>query len=197
MAATQRLKSDETRRRVLDAAISLMREDGIDSVQIRTVANSAGCSVGSVYNHFKDADQLIIAVNSVTLEDIREAMSKAAENKPEPMARLKSLAGAYLEFAVSNTNAWRGLFSHHLPDGKRTPEEHRQQNIALLSFIADALKEINPGMADDALANRTRTCFAAMHGIVSISLEGRFVGLEGSNLKEEMDFAVERLCASV
>ena len=42
-------------------------------------------------------------------------------------------------------------------------------------------------------AARTRTCFAAVHGVVAISLEDRFVGLADDTLPAEMDFLVERL----
>jgi AcrR family transcriptional regulator len=194
MAGVQKAKSEETRRRVLEAAVDVMREGGLGALQIREVATRAGYAVGSVYKHFADLDELIIAVNSITLDEIARVMLDAASSEAKPVERLKRLAHAYLKFAEDNANAWRGLFSHHLPEGQSTPDIHKQKVTALLSLIADALQVIDPELEDGALDVRARTCFGAMHGLVSIALEDRFVGLEGEVLKVEMDYVVERLC---
>lgn len=193
MAGHQKAKSEETRRRILTAAAELMKEGGLKSLQIREVSTRANCATGSVYKYFSDLDELIIAVNSLTLGKIRQTMSAAAE-ETDPVVRLKHLAHAYLVFAEENKNEWRGLFDHHLPDGADTPEAHRQENVALLSLIAEPLRTLDPGLDDRALAIRTRTCFGAMHGLVTIALEGRFVGLGEEDLKSEMEFVVEQLC---
>ncbi|KZM51508.1 TetR/AcrR family transcriptional regulator [Labrenzia sp. OB1] len=195
MPGLQKTKSEETRRRVLEAAASIMSELGIDSVQIREVASRAGCSVGSVYKHFDDRDELIIAVNARTLAEIRAALTEATAGETVPLIRLKLLARMYLDYAVANTNAWRGLFAHQLPDRREMPEEHRTENIRLLSLIAEALDDLVPELDENALAARTRTCFGAIHGLVSIALERRFVALGKEELHSEMEFVVERLCS--
>ncbi len=193
MAGVQKAKSEETHRRILEAAVALMEEGGLNAVQIRAVAAKAGYSVGSVYKHYADIDALIIAVNAITLQRINDTMTEATEGLADPVARLKALAHAYLDFARANVNLWRGLFDHHLAGAKEIPDNHRQQNIALLAFIGREIKTLEPAMDDAALAARTRTCFAAVHGLVTISLEDRFIGLSEDTLPVEMDFLVDRL----
>ena len=193
MAGVQKAKSEETHRRVLEAAIAAVEAGGIEAVNIRKIAADAGYSVGSVYKHFADQDALLLAVNSVTLGRIKDLMASKVETVDEPLARLKALALAYLAFARDNRNLWMTLFSHHLPEGKAVPEWHIQENIALLGFIAAPLRELDPSMMEEDLAARTRTAFAAVHGLVTISLEARFVGLSGEKLEQEMNFLVERL----
>lgn len=196
MAGLQKAKSEETRRRVLEAAVAAVEAGGMEAVNIRNIAAQAGYSVGSVYKHFADQDALLIAVNSVTLGRIKEILGEAVEGIDDPLARLKVLALTYLNFARDNGTLWTTLFSHHLPEGKPVPEWHVQENIALLAFIAAPLRVLNPELGDDALAARSRTCFAAVHGLVTISLEARFVGLEADTLEREMDFLVERLAGA-
>jgi AcrR family transcriptional regulator len=195
MAGLQQTKSEVTRRRVLEAAIAAVEAGGMEAVNIRKIASDAGYSVGSVYKHFVDQDALLIAVNSVTLGRIKDIMAAAVEGVEDPLAQLKILAQAYLDFARDNGNLWTTLFSHHLPEGKTVPEWHIQENIALLAFIAAPLRKLNPELDEEALAARSRTCFAAVHGLVAISLEARFVGLHAQTLENEMDFLVERLAA--
>lgn len=193
MSGLQKAKSEETQRRVLEAAIAAVEQGGLDAVNIRQIAGSAGYSVGSVYKHYKDQDALLLAVNSVTLGRIKSAMLAAIEGIDDPVEELKGLAQTYLGFARQNRNLWTTLFAHFLPEDKPVPDWHIQENISLLGLIAQPLKGLNPDMGDELLAVRTRTCFAAVHGLVAISLEGRFVSLAGETLEDEMDFLVERL----
>ncbi|MHA7772496.1 TetR/AcrR family transcriptional regulator [Roseibium sp. M-1] len=193
MAGIQKTKSEETQRRVLEAAISTVEAGGMEAVNIRKIAADAGYSVGSVYKHFADQDALLIAVNSVTLGRVKDVMRAAEQGTDQPLDRLKVLAQAYLDFARTNRNLWTMLFSHRMPEGKPVPEWHLQENIALLGFIAAPLRELDPSLTEETLAVRTRTCFAAVHGLVTISLEERFIGLSGETLVREMDFLVERL----
>jgi len=193
MAGVQKAKSEETRRRVLVAAVAAVEAGGMEAANIRKIAGEAGYSVGSVYKHFADQDALLIAVNSLTLGRIKEVMAEAVVGVDTPLDQLKKLAHAYLAFAQRNENLWTTLFGHHLPDGKPVPDWHIQENTALLEFIAGPLKALDPGLEGEALADRTRTCFSAVHGLVSISLEARFISLSGDRLQREMDFLVERL----
>ena len=196
MVSLQKAKSEETRRRVLDAAVSLMEEGGLDALQIRSVAERSGYSIGSVYKHYADIDALIVAVNSITLERIQDALTVATEGLETPIDRLKAFAHAYFEFSRQNPNLWNGLFDHHLPEGRSIPEDHRLANVALLSLIGRELKALEPDMDENALDARARTCFAAVHGLVSISLQDRFAGLSGNTLSSELEFLVQRLAGT-
>ncbi|MBN9670867.1 TetR/AcrR family transcriptional regulator [Roseibium aggregatum] len=193
MAGIQKAKSEETQRRVLEAAVAAVEAGGLEAIHIRKIAAQAGYSVGSIYKHYEDQDALILAVSSVTLGRIKTVMAEAVEGIEEPLARLKSLAQSYLTFARDNRNLLTALFAFQISEGKQTPDWHIQENIALLGFIAGPLRELDPDLDDEALAARTRTCFAAVHGLVTISLEERFIGLYGDRLEKEMDFLVERL----
>ena len=193
MAGVQKAKRMETGRRVLEAALALMREDGLKALQIRTIASKAGYSVGSVYKHYPDIDALIIAVNGVTLTQMNELLSQSMQQSDDPLERLKLLARCYMHFAYSQPNLWRGLFEHHLPDDGAIPDAHKAQNVELLALIERELANLSPNLDQEALSIRSRTCFAAVHGMVTFSMEGRFVGLSGQQLEEELDFLVERL----
>ncbi|WP_428646785.1 TetR/AcrR family transcriptional regulator [Roseibium sp.] len=193
MSGKQKAKSEETQRRVLEAAVSAVETGGLEAVNIRKIAADAGYSVGSVYKHYEDQDALLLGVNSVTLGRIKQVMAEAVVGINEPLAQLKMLAQTYLDFARQNERLWTTLFAHRLPEGKKVPEWQIQENIALLAFIAAPLKQLHPDLTDETLAARTRTCFAAVHGLVTISLEDRFIGLAGKPLDREMEFLVERL----
>jgi AcrR family transcriptional regulator len=50
------------RRRIIDAADALIREHGLGGATTREIARAAGCAEGSIYVHFEDKIDLVIAV---------------------------------------------------------------------------------------------------------------------------------------
>lgn len=195
MAGKREKVRRELTRNLLDAAKKRISTHGLDALRARDVTNDAGCGLGTIYKCFTDLDDLIIHVNSATLADLKQALTEASEDHESPIDVLKALAFAYLEFAQSHSKLWRALFEHRLPEGQQVPDWHQQENTALLNLVAEPVAKLEPDLTDLQLASRSRTLFAAIHGVVSISLEGRFVGLEGSVLKHEIDGLVERMAA--
>lgn len=193
MTGLQKAKSEETQRSVLEAAVQAVRSGGQDAVNIRKIAAQSGYSVGSVYKHYEDQDALISAVNAITLDRIRAAMLESIDPANDPVEQLKRLAHTYLAFARTERNLWLTLFTYQLPSNKDVPETQLEQTAALLELISVQLKRLHPDLDASLLAIRARTCFAALHGLVTISLEERFIGLSGDVLEAEMDFMVEKL----
>jgi len=51
-------RSEQSRRQVLDAALSLFSHQGYRATTMREIADEAGVSTGNVYHHFEDKEQI-------------------------------------------------------------------------------------------------------------------------------------------
>ncbi len=193
MAGKREALRNELTEKILAAAIARVERQGLGELKARDITKDAGCALGTLYKCFTDLDDLIIHVNSATLHLLRETMEEAASNEPNPSKRLKALAFAYLGFALSHQHRWEALFEHRLPEGMSIPDWHRRENIALLAHIAMALKELEPSLTKPKLEARARTYFAAVHGIITISLQERFVSVSGKSLRSELNNLIDRL----
>jgi AcrR family transcriptional regulator len=74
------------RRRIIDAADALIREHGLAGATTREIARAAGCAEGSIYVHFEDKIDLVIAVvveREPFFEDLLELPAKAGEDTLE------------------------------------------------------------------------------------------------------------------
>jgi AcrR family transcriptional regulator len=70
------------RRRILEAADALIREHGLAGATTREIARAAGCAEGSIYVHFEDKIDLVIAVvveREPYFADLLELPSRAGE----------------------------------------------------------------------------------------------------------------------
>ena len=186
------LRSELTRR-LLEAATERMEKYGLDGVSAREVTADARCGLGTIYKCYRDLDELILHVNSRTLKKLDNVLVAAIRPTDAPEVRLVDLALAYLDFALSNNNAWSALFKHRMPAGSLVPDWHIAEHRALFRHIYRPLTEIDPELSNEALTIRARSIFAAVHGIVALSIEGKFVGLEREVVSVELETVVNAM----
>jgi AcrR family transcriptional regulator len=189
------LKREDLRARLIEATRSRIMIDGLPALRARDVTQDAGCALGALYTAFADLDELVLHVNSLTLRAIEASLALSEMKGSSPTDRLRNLARKYLDFAVAHRNLWKALFEHRLPADRPTPEWHLEEHLRLMDLIAEPLRELQPDMTDEERAIRARTLFGAVHGVISISLEGRFVGLPPERLERELDDFVMTIAA--
>lgn len=81
---------------LLDAAASLIDQDGIDGLTTSDVATKAESSVGVVYRYFTDVQALLRALAARNMDKFTDAIYKAIENEPgDWLKALDSLIDAY------------------------------------------------------------------------------------------------------
>lgn len=190
-------KRDDLRQRLVAATLELIDAAGLPALKARDITAKAGCALGGLYTAFVDLDALIIAANSQTLRAIDAALGEATAGETDPPTLLRKLAAAYLGFARDHMRRWRALFLHAIPEGHAVPDWHVADQARLLDHIVAPLRKIAPAMSENQRRIRARTLFAAVHGIVSISLEERFVGIPNATLAEELDRFVGLLLAGL
>ncbi len=62
MATTGRVEGTDTRSRILEIALSLMSQRGVDGTSMRDLASAAGLNVASLYHYFPSKRELLEAV---------------------------------------------------------------------------------------------------------------------------------------
>ena len=190
-------KREALRNKLIDAATRLVEAGGIKDLNARTVTSDAGCALGSLYTAFEDLDDLIVHMNSRTLHTLGEAVKAASETAEEPVDKLKALARAYVKFSADNHALWIALFDYAALTGANIPQWHQQEQEVLVRYIVGPVTELSKDLEPDALNLRIRTLFSAVHGIVSMSLEDRFIGVPVKNLDEELMRFIDQMVAGL
>jgi AcrR family transcriptional regulator len=73
-----RLKGDERRRVIIDAALALFARKGFRGTTTKEIAEAAGCSEATIFKYFTSKDELYSAILEVK-SAIEETMARAAE----------------------------------------------------------------------------------------------------------------------
>jgi AcrR family transcriptional regulator len=191
------IRREELRGRLLNAAEAQVAAGGLAGLKARDVTAAAGCALGALYTAFENLDELILYLSARTLARLDAALRAAAPDSLPPSARLATLAQAYVAFALSHRQLWAALFEHQLPPGVPVPDWQIAAQARLISQIAEPLAVLRPDLRAEALTLRSCTLFAAVHGVVELSLTGRFVGTPQETLLSEVTALVEALTRGI
>ncbi|HEX6639745.1 MAG TPA: TetR family transcriptional regulator [Thermoanaerobaculia bacterium] len=93
-------KAEETRDRILDAALRLFRERGFEQTTMRDVATEAGVATGAAYYYYRSKEDLVLAFYLRTDEESREAFEHAIASSKELKKRMRAIIDAkFAQFA--------------------------------------------------------------------------------------------------
>jgi AcrR family transcriptional regulator len=74
----------ETRARLLNAALKLMADRGMDAIAINEITEAADVGFGSFYNHFESKEAIHRALTDLVLEEFADALDRALSGVTDP-----------------------------------------------------------------------------------------------------------------
>src|SRR5262245_29196405 len=179
---------------LINAAERTIAAEGLRGMKARELAYKVGCAVGAIYNVFTDLDDLIFAVNALTLEQLEKTLTVAGGDNADPQAdaikTLVHLGLAYTDYAAANTRRWRALFDHRLPEGREIPTWYMANLARLFVYIEKPLRKLAPSLSATRSALVARSLFSAVHGIVVIGLEEKLQHLPLPVLRDQVTLMV-------
>lgn len=174
MGITERREreKEEIRRKILDAARDLFAREGYDHVTMRAIADAIEYSPTTIYNHFEDKDDLVMAL---CYEDFGRLLGVLSlQPRPEdPLEWIRQLGRGYAAFGANYPNHYRFMF---MTPEKARIEKHDvspgEQSFALLrAAVAEAIQKGRFVAGDpDTMA---QVLWSALHGVVSLHVTFR------------------------
>jgi len=142
----QQSRSQRTQESLLNAAAILFSEKGVDATSVADVASRAGCSVGSVYHHFRDKKALLYAVFDRMSEELRATTRDAVAPARWEGASIADIVRGYLEFSLE--------VGRDRPAFKRAGREASRSDPALREHLAELYSELDQGLTELLLARQ-------------------------------------------
>jgi AcrR family transcriptional regulator len=98
----KRLKGENTKRKIIDAATILFSENGYDSTSIQDICNKAEISKGAFFHHFPTKEYLFLEILNEFLENLNEKIKrieKESHNIPQAMAEMTNILKEIFEIS--------------------------------------------------------------------------------------------------
>ena len=136
----------DLRRALIDAALRLAEQGGVEGISVREAARLAGVSPGAPFRHFETRDALMTAVAEEAQRRFRVEIDTVLAEAPasDPLSRFRSFGLAYLRWAMRNPAHFEiistGRYFNH--DGAAALSRDNAELIAMIErLLEDALAQ--------------------------------------------------------
>jgi AcrR family transcriptional regulator len=119
--AEVRKKSEETRSRILEAALAVFRERGFEGATMREIAAAAGMAVGAAYYYFDSKDAIVMAFYAQSQGEMRRATELKLDESRTLEERLRAIIEEKFSYFGPNRKLLGALSAHADPEHPLSP----------------------------------------------------------------------------
>ena len=165
-------EKEELRQTILAAAAALFLEHGYEAFSLRQVAEQIGYSPTTIYLYFDDKDGPAVCRGGDAYADFSRRLQAAYDSTDDPLARIRALGDAYVDFGLANPAIYEMIFMHRtefLVSWRKGEERPCASSLLILQRAvvdaqqAGAVRQGDVQSLGDAL-------WAVVHGLVSLSI---------------------------
>lgn len=194
MARRSEHSQEEIKEMVLNAAETIVIEEGFHKLKVRSIAFEIGYTVGSIYMVFDNMADLIMHIKGRTLDDISTQLN-AVVNSDNAEQTIELLAISYLTFARQNYNRWRMIFDHQLASNESVPDWYQQKVNDIFSLVELQFQQLSTSHSEEQSKQAARALWSGIHGICTLSLTGKLELLGVDNIDETVTLLVNNFIA--
>ena len=161
-------KSDETRARILAAAMDLFRRQGFDAATMREIAQEAGVATGAAYYYFDSKDAIVLAFYDQAQKDMEPLLEHALAAGKDLKPRLAALFEVKLRYFEPNRRLLGTLAAHADPAHPLSPfsaqtREIRERDV---SYFERALSATRVRITADLQPHLPRLLWMYQMGLI-------------------------------
>jgi AcrR family transcriptional regulator len=155
------------REALLESALVLLKEAGLEALTLREVARRAGVSPGAPYHHFKDKAELVQALAQRSLETLDKASLEAIQDKATPSEKLHALGLSYIHYAVNHPDEFRIMFRPEMSSPLEFPDPTTAPVFRVLLSVIATSTETPQRQLTTAIA-----AWSLVHGLAVLLIDG-------------------------
>ena len=187
------------KKRILDAALDILSEQGFHSLSMRKIANRTKMTAANLYNYFSNKDEIYLAIQTRGFELLVQRFQKIDQTAAAPLDKIRRMIRAYIDFGIHYPDQYEIMFTRNTPkfsdyvgtslEPAATVEKQTALQLAQIAVtvILTMHETVTPGIAEDAMY-RTTQVWTALHGVVSL-LNSRVL----QEVEQDTDGMVDKL----
>lgn len=166
-----------SRRLLIDAATALSARHGFAALGLREVCREAGLAATAFYRHFKDMDDLGLALVDEVALSLRRLMRQARRRAEKKGSRVEASAVAFVDFIRRNANLFRILMGERLGSSPAFRKSLRREMNLFVNELAEDLQraalQARRPLADPELAAEAIVAVVFTVGAEALDLTAR------------------------
>ena len=188
---------DDTKTRIMSAAIKAVRQYGLEGVRIQNVSELAGISPGALYRYFDGKEQLIVECFTYVDRQAAAIFEHVKFNPiamfTDPMGSVKGLWLPYFRFWTSHPD--ETVFYHRFRDSAFFPQYDKHRDVAYFKTFIGMVRAFKKAFPSLDLINQD---LLWLHVLTSTVMYAKYV-VEGTlpNSRETEDTVFQLLATGL
>ena len=144
-------------------------------MSMRKIAKEVDVSATSIYLHFKNKDELLLALIETSIAQLTEALKKELNPGDDPISKLEKMADGFIDFALNSPQEYEIIYMVRPEEMPKFPKEKFNQVRKIYEMLAAIIQEgKTQGVLDveDSLLS-AYTVWAQLHGVASVVISKR------------------------
>lgn len=185
---------EQIREMALEAAEKILQEHGLGGLSTRAIAKAIGYTAGTLYQAFRNLDDLVLQLNRRTIIGMAEALGAAVKRDADPKANVRAICKAYLKFGHEHQPEWELLYQRQWPEGFVYPAWYMtEMGKSLVIFEHEISRFLGPKASPHKVTLAGRALWCSIHGIHALYASGRLERLGLSSLTELVELQLDVL----
>jgi AcrR family transcriptional regulator len=174
---------------ILNAAVELAEEKGIENISLLQVAQRLGVKSSSLYNHLNGVQDLSLGIARLAVGRLEDTIRSAAVGRSKEDA-LVEIASAYRKFAKENPELYKAIL--RFPD--YNDSRVQETGHAIVRILYQVMEPYH--YSKEEAIHFGRGFRSALHGFVSLEEAGFFQGTE-ADVNESYEQLILRLISTL
>jgi AcrR family transcriptional regulator len=165
---------EEMRERILNSALKLFLDKGIENVSMRNIAENIEYSPATVYLYFKDRGEILFALHNKGFEKLY-ALQLSLNSINDPLERLREHGRMYIKFALENQDYYDLMFIAKGVAEKIITDKSWEAGGKAYQYLVDNVTAcIEKGYFKDTDPNSAAfALWSVVHGMASLVIRQR------------------------
>lgn len=150
------------RQELLTAAGRLLESaPSAESLSLRAVAREAGVAAPSIYAHFADKNQLLLALLAQRFGDFATELDRVTDPHDDDLTQLRARAVAFCDFADRHPGHYHVMFTAWLP-------EDPGAELPGAAIVEDLTSRVARCSGPDGARETALVLWSGLHGLVTL-----------------------------
>jgi AcrR family transcriptional regulator len=169
------IEVESTRKRLCEAALSMVREGGIDAVTFRGLADAVGVSHTLPYRYFENKDALLASVRVMCFEQFEGFVRAREATTTGDLDRVLAVMDAYVEFVMQHPVEYTLIFVTPQPPPQRYPELLAARRRLFEHCVQLVQQCIDEGSVQGDARRITHAVWGGVHGLLTLHVANQLV----------------------
>jgi len=173
-----KVRSDETRARILAAALELFRRQGFEATTMREIAAGAGVATGAAYYYFDSKDAIVLAFYDQAQQEMAPRLDAALSGSKDLTVRIAAILAVKLDYFHLSRRLLGALSAHTDPEHPLSPFSDRTRACRErdMEVFVQAISGSRTHVPDDLRAQLPRLLWMYQMGVILFWIYDRSEG---------------------